>query len=206
MQKLTTVALVARDAGVATLEQSLLCNPSIDLRCVATHRFLPKAESPEHRERPELAAIEAACRARGVPVVTADSRPLAGDLEFIQKLGQIDLICVVSWRFILSATALSYPRLGVINLHRGALPKYAGAEPVRRMIEEGCLDAVITAHLMVEEVDAGPVLGSVHLPMQWDGATPPAVHAETVKRRLLPLYPKLLDLAIASVAACSDSK
>ncbi len=201
MKRLRTVALLAREAGLSALRAGLLRNPAIDLACVAVHRRLPSSEDAARGERPEFAAFASTCRAAGVPLVEADTRPLAKDLDFLDGEPPIDLLVSVSWRYILSPRALGRPAWGALNLHRGQLPEYAGAEPVRRMIEDRRPDAVITAHLMVEEVDAGPILGTVHLPMGWDGVTPPAEHAEVVKRRLLPLYPRLLDLGVAALGA-----
>src|SRR5690348_12720964 len=98
MSRLRTVALVARDTGVAVLRDSLLRNAHVDLACVAAHRLRPRVEDPERGERPEWAEIDALCRAAGVPLVAADTRPLAGELEFLDAHGPIDLACAVSWR------------------------------------------------------------------------------------------------------------
>jgi methionyl-tRNA formyltransferase len=205
MRKLRAVGLVAREAGLATLTRSLLVHPGLEVVCIAAHRRLPRSEDPQRGERPEWAAMTSACASADVELVAADSLALAKDLDFLDGRGPIDIVCAVSWRYLLTPKALARPRLGAINLHRGALPEFAGAEPVRRAIEAGRIDAVITAHLMVEEVDAGPVLGSVHLPMSRDGSVAPTEHAEVVKQRLVPLYPALLDLAIAALRARTNA-
>jgi methionyl-tRNA formyltransferase len=201
VKKPRVVALLARPAGLAVLEDCLLAHPGIELVAVATHRLRPRSEDPARSVRPEMAHFERLCEAARVPLIAADDRATATELPFLAGLPPIDLLCSVSWRFILSAAALRAPALGAINLHRGALPAYGGAEPVRRMLEDGCPDAVITAHLMVEEVDAGPTIATVQLPMNWDRRTSAAAHAELVKERLIPLYPRLMALAIAARVA-----
>ena len=201
--RLRTVALLARSAGLGVLENSLLHNPKVNLLAVATHRRLPRSEDPARGDRPEFPQFVTLCGRAGVRLIEADTRELAGDLSFIDDLGGVDVVASVSWRYMLSARALALPRLGAINLHRGKLPEFAGAEPVRRAIEAGRDTVTITAHMMVEEVDAGPSLAEVQLPTLWDGDTAPAIHAEVVKTRLLPLYPPLFDLALAAcVARC----
>jgi len=199
MRKLRVVALLARPPGLAVLEDCLLTHPGVELVAVATHSLKPRSEDPARSVRPEMAHFERLCGAARIPLIVADDRATASDLPFLSGLGPVDLLCSLSWRFILSATALRAPTLGAINLHRGGLPAYGGAEPVRRMLEDGCPDAVITAHLMVEEVDAGPTIATVHLPMNWDRRTSAAAHAELVKERLIPLYPKLMALAIETM-------
>lgn len=201
LTKARAVALLARPAGLSTLEGCLLDHPAIDLVAVVTHRRLPRAEDPNRGDRPDVAAFQRLCDGAGVPLHFADDRASASELPLLAQLGPIDLLCSVSWRHILTAAALRVPRLGAINLHRGQLPAYAGVEPVRRMLEDGCPDAVISAHLMVEAVDAGPMLGTVHLPLNWNRQGSAAAHAEIIKRRLLPLYPKLMALAIDATLA-----
>ena len=196
-----TVALLAREAGLRVLVDSLLQNPAIELVCVATHRRLPRADDPNRGERPEFRELQRVCTERAVELVAVDDPTAARELAFLRQGAPIDLICSVSWRYILTKQALALARLGAINLHRGALPEFAGAEPVRRMLEAGCKEAVISAHLMVQEVDAGPVLATVRLPMDWDERTPIVEHAEVVKRELLSLYAPLMDLAIAACLA-----
>lgn len=201
MHRLRTVALVAREAGLATLERSLLTNPAFDLVAVAAHRQLPRSEDPMQGERPEFAAIARACGRAEVKLFDADTRSSAGELEFLDGLGPIDLLVSVSWRYILSAQALARGRVGAVNLHRGELPAFAGAEPVRRMIEAGREHAVITAHWMVAKVDAGPPLATVQLAFRDEEKRGGHQAVESVKRRLLPLYGPLLDLAVAALQA-----
>ncbi|MGH7126586.1 MAG: formyltransferase family protein, partial [Stellaceae bacterium] len=92
--------------------------------------------------------------------------------------------------------------IGAVNLHRGALPAYAGAEPVRRAIEAGETRVAITAHHMSPEIDQGAEIARVWLdipPKSPSAST--SEYAEHVKSALVPLYAPLARLAVASVLA-----
>jgi methionyl-tRNA formyltransferase len=198
--RLRAVALLARPAGLIVLERSLLRNPDIELAAVATHRLRPASEDSSRGERAEHRAFETLCRTHEIPLIAIDDALAARSLEPLQPFEPFDLLCSVSWRYILTTSALERPKVAGINLHRGKLPEYAGAEPVRRMIEAGERDAIITAHVMVEEVDAGEILGtaSVSIPAL-EGRTS-AELAEVVKNELLVHYPPLMDAAIRIIA------
>ncbi|MEO6471025.1 MAG: methionyl-tRNA formyltransferase [Aeromicrobium sp.] len=83
------------------------------------------------------------------------------DPEFLKKLRELAPDCcpVVAYGAILRREALNLPEFGWINLHFSVLPAWRGAAPVQRSIIAG--DEVTGACIfsIVEELDAGPVLG-----------------------------------------------
>jgi methionyl-tRNA formyltransferase len=198
MTRVKAAALVGRAPGLAVLNDALIGNPLIEIVKVFTHGRLPRAEGGG--DRPELADYRGACEQAGFPLVVLDG-PEGRDLAPHLPAG-VELLVAVSWRNLVPGAVLDRLNLGAINLHRGALPAYAGAEPVRRAIEAGETHAVITAHWMVTEIDAGDEIARVSMQMPARPAElSPAVHAETVKAMLIPLYAPLARLAI--VAALS---
>ena len=197
MTPIRTVALLGREPGLLVLRDALIDNPLVDLVAVYTHGRLPRAEGGG--PRPELAAYQECCSKSGVPLYALD-HPDTKRLDELVPAHRADLLLALSWRTILSPAVLSSVKTA-INIHRGALPAYAGALPVQRAIEAGERRIAITAHHMVEEVDAGPIVGTVWLdvdPLPIGRAA--ADYAEEVKIRLLPLYAPLARLAIMAVA------
>lgn len=192
-----TVALLGRQPGFLVLRDALLGNPLVSLAAVYTHGRRPRAEGGG--ERPERARFADACAAAGVPLHVLDL-PEARNLADFLPTEPFDLLLSLSWRCVLTRNVLDRPRLAAVNLHRGALPDYAGAEPVRRAIEKGERRVAITAHRMVEEVDAGEVLD-----VAWHDIDPlppgmtAAQYAEVVKERLFPLYAPLARRVIAAM-------
>ncbi len=195
-RRLKTVALLARPPGVAVLRDALIGHPGIELAAVLTHARRPRSEGGG--ERPERAEIEAMCRGAGVAFAAVDP-PEARDIGPLLPPGPLDLLICLSWRFVLAPEILARFGLGGVNLHRGALPNYAGALPVQRAIEAGETRVAITAHEMAAEVDAGApdAVAWMDIPPAPSGADA-AEHAEMVKHALTPLYAPLARLAIAA--------
>ncbi len=199
MGALRTVALLGRTTGLAVLEDALIGNTLIELAAVYTHGRLPRSEGGGPRE--ELATYRALCTQNGVPLHVLDL-PEAREVQAFLPDGKIDLMIVLSWKYILAPAALDRISGYGVNLHRGALPTYRGLNPVRRAIEAGERRVAITAHRIVEEVDAGPTLATVWLDI--DPLAPGRDindYTEEVKARLLPLYAPLARLAITLAAS-----
>ncbi len=169
----------------------------VDLAAVYTHGLRPKAEGGG--ERPELADYRKACTQAHVSLHVLDL-PESRNLENHLPAEPFDILFSLSWRCLLSRAVLDRPRIAAINLHRGALPTYAGAEPVRRAIEAGEGRIAITAHRMVETVDAGEILDAAWLDI---GPLPAGLtaadYAENIKGRLIPLYAPLARKVIARI-------
>lgn len=187
MKPLRTVALLAREPGLLVL-QEMLANPLIKLDTVVTHKSLPKSEGGG--DRPELPMFEAMCKGNCVfmPVDFVQARMP----NWYTSFNYIDLLVCLSWRNIIDESALRCCK-NAINIHRGALPDYAGAEPVRRALEAREKRVAITAHHMVQKVDAGPEIARVW--HEIGDETDP----EAVKRNMYPLYAPLARMAIQVV-------
>jgi len=65
---------------------------------------------------------------------------------------------VVAYGRILPPEFLDAPRHGCINVHFSLLPKYRGAAPVNWAIVNGEDETGVTTMVIVEELDAGPIL------------------------------------------------
>ena len=196
MTPLNTIALLARPPGLRVLRDALLDNPKVRLTRVFTHGRLPSAEGGGTRG--ELEAYRTLCEGAGVPLTVLDL-PEARSLQDHLPEGRIDLLVSLSWRCLVSPQVLARIGTAAINLHRGALPAYAGAEPVRRALKAGETRVAITAHGMVEAVDAGPVLGVVWLDVERSASDSLECLTERTKTRLEPLYAPLARLAIDSI-------
>jgi methionyl-tRNA formyltransferase len=65
---------------------------------------------------------------------------------------------VVSFGQILKKRVLELPRLGCLNFHPSALPKFRGAAPIQRAIMAGERTSGLTIMRLVKRLDAGPIL------------------------------------------------
>jgi methionyl-tRNA formyltransferase len=82
-----------------------------------------------------------------------------------------DLGVVAAYGRILPDALLRIPRLGMINVHGSLLPKYRGAAPVHRAVIAGETITGVTIMRLVTELDAGPTMGSVAVPIGPDDTT-----------------------------------
>jgi methionyl-tRNA formyltransferase len=85
------------------------------------------------------------------------------DPDFMDQLREIapDCVPIVAYGAMIRREALDIPQFGWINLHFSVLPSWRGAAPVQRAIMAGDEVPAATVFSLVEELDAGPVLGSI---------------------------------------------
>jgi methionyl-tRNA formyltransferase len=189
--RLAVVGYFARAHGLAGLRALFDCE-RYRVAAIVTHRRFPKSEDPERSERPEFAEYSALAATHAVPLFAVDST--AAQAEAVAALDRLrfDLIAAISWRRLLAPRQLAQPRLGGVNLHRGALPRYAGAEPVLRALRDGAREIEICAHVLTSEIDAGEVLARVRHPTRAFPGESLEAQAERVKREITPLFGPLL--------------
>ena len=76
------------------------------------------------------------------------------DHEWVKDL-DLDVIVTMAYGQILPDNLLTTPKQGSVNLHGSLLPKYRGAAPIQRAIENGDKETGITLMEMAHEMDAG---------------------------------------------------
>jgi len=99
----------------------------------------------------------------GVPVVRANR--LTGSPTDTVRALEPDLGVIVAYGGLVREPLLSTPRLGWINLHFSLLPRWRGAAPVQRAIMAGDEITGATVFQLVEELDAGDILGQMTEPI-----------------------------------------
>ena len=77
--------------------------------------------------------------------------------ELNRSLAGLDLLLTIGYGRILAKQSLEIPRFGCINLHFSLLPKYRGAAPVQRAIENGDVASGVSVFQLDEGMDTGPV-------------------------------------------------
>ena len=76
-----------------------------------------------------------------------------------------DLAVVAAYGLLLPQAILDIPRLGCINLHGSALPRWRGAAPIQRAIMAGDDETGITIIQMEAGLDTGPMLAMERVPI-----------------------------------------
>ncbi len=196
---LNVVCLLAREAGLICLKK-LSQDKHFNVLAVATHPFLPASESSVRKERPEFSEFQKITGNHKIKLLPVHSKKEAL-LDELMPMAPWDALISCSWRFHVSMNILSQARIGNINLHRGKLPLYRGAEPVKRALLNGDAEVTVTAHGMVDEIDAGPVLAERSQPVLRLPGESLERSVERIKKEILPLYPEVLWMALNPMEA-----
>lgn len=77
----------------------------------------------------------------------------------------IDLMLVVSWRFVLPTDVFRRPHLGTFVFHDSLLPEYRGFSPTAWAIINGEDHTGVTLFEMVQDLDAGPIVDQERIPI-----------------------------------------
>jgi len=72
-----------------------------------------------------------------------------------------DALLVFGFNWYLPSDVLAMPKLGALNIHPSALPKYRGPSPVLWAIRDGDPYLGLTVHRMTNRIDAGPILAQL---------------------------------------------
>ena len=146
-------------------------------------------------DRKDAFAFERA-RRDGIPVEHVDPRGFASREDYDRELAvrlathDVDLVVGAGYMRVLSPAFLGRFE-AVINVHPSLLPEFRGLHAVRRALDAGVEETGVTVHFMVEEVDAGPVISQVAVPVLPDDTE------ETLFARLHPVEHRLLVAAVA---------
>jgi len=81
------------------------------------------------------------------------------------RLYNLDLIVSMSFNQILKAPILELPRIGAVNCHAGALPKYRGRNVLNWALINGESEFGVTAHFVDLGIDTGDILHQEMLPI-----------------------------------------
>jgi phosphoribosylglycinamide formyltransferase-1 len=108
----------------------------------------------------ECGALEWA-RAQSIPAEAVTYTRSRGDALAERLVNDRPDVIVTTIHKILDAALVDRYRGRLVNLHYSLLPSFAGTigmEPVRLAREYGCRVLGATAHLVTDDVDAGPIL------------------------------------------------
>jgi phosphoribosylglycinamide formyltransferase-1 len=141
-------------------------------------------------DKPECGAAQTA-REAGIPVFARRSRDYpdraAFDAAMFADLGSVqpDLIVCAGYMRLIDAGAVRGVQGRMINIHPSLLPAYRGLDTHARALADGAREHGASVHLVVPELDAGPVLAQARVAVGANDT--PATLAERVLRREHPL-------------------
>lgn len=119
---------------------------------------LTRPDAPSGRgRRMQPSPIAQAAEDLGIPLAKPAS--LAEfDAQEVLAAWQPDVVVVVAYGLLIPRSLLEMPRLGWINAHFSALPRWRGAAPVQYAIANGDRTICVTTFRIEEGLDTGPIL------------------------------------------------
>lgn len=147
-------------------------------------------------DRPDAAGLGLA-RADGVDAICINRRQYPDRESFEQALAtaiaaaRSRWIVLAGFMRVLSREFVEAHQGRMINIHPSLLPRHRGLHTHQRVLEAGECEHGASVHFVTPELDGGPVISCVRMPVQPDD-TP-----ESLAARLLPLEHRLLPATMA---------
>lgn len=123
-------------------------------------------DRPAGRGRvPRSSPVKREAEAAGVPVLQPERPRGEAFLERLRAL-EPDISVVAAYGELLPDPVLALPPAGSLNVHASLLPELRGAAPVNWAIIRGHEGSGVTIMRMVRELDAGPILHQIRIPIR----------------------------------------
>ena len=137
-------------------------------------------------------AITDFCTQNAIPHFTGNPRNGRAKAFLADK--NADVLLSINYLFIIEGDLIQFPRRHAINFHGSLLPKYRGRTPHVWAIINGEEKTGITAHLIDEALDNGPIVRQVVLPITEE------MTGGEVLERFRTLYPILVTDVLSDIA------
>lgn len=141
-------------------------------------------------DKPGCGAV-ASAREAGIPVFVHRPKNHAGrdafDAALFADLDRVqpDVIVCAGYMRLLGTEAVRRTRGRMINLHPSLLPAYPGLRTHARALADGVREHGASVHVVIDDLDAGPVLAQVVVPVELNDTA--ETLADRVQRREHPL-------------------
>ncbi|OKH32854.1 phosphoribosylglycinamide formyltransferase [[Phormidium ambiguum] IAM M-71] len=118
----------------------------------------------------------------GIPAVLINHRNFKSredcDAKIVETLRQhqVEWVVMVGWMRVVTPTLLDAFPKRIINIHPSLLPSFKGVRGVEQALAAGVRITGCTVHIVVPEVDSGPILIQAAVPVLLDD-TPETLHA-----------------------------
>lgn len=138
--------------------------------------------------------VKQVAREYGIPVFQPKSVNKGEGFEALKELNP-DIIITVAYGKLIKKQVFELPPLGCYNVHASLLPKYRGAAPIQRALENGEKETGITIFKIDEGMDSGPIALKERIEISLDD------NFGTLKEKLCKLGQKLLIVFLEKISA-----
>lgn len=180
----TIVGFLSRPHGFVVLK-ALTKSSDYKILKIYTHMLNPKSQDPSRSKRTDFDLFVKECLENNIEIISIDSK-----LENLE-CPECDFIVEVSWRYLIPQEIVSKARIGAFGIHRGKLPDYAGAEPIKQALLKGEKEIVLSAHQLVPKIDEGGTISSISHPVNYNANKSLEENIQRLREEITPLFPIL---------------
>lgn len=126
------------------------------------------------------------------------------DAALQEKIDQYspDLIVLAGFMRILTPRFVQHYAGRIVNIHPSLLPKYTGLHTHRRALEAGDKEHGVTVHIVTSELDHGPILGQVRVPVLPDDTEASLANRVLTQEHIL--YPRVIRQFLEGELSCDE--
>lgn len=184
MMAKTIVGFLSRPHGFAVLT-ALTKSSDYKVLKIYTHMLNPKSQDPTRSKRMDFDLFTKECLKNNIEIVPIDSK-----LEII-NCPNCDFIIEVSWRYIIPQEVVSKAKVGAFGIHRGKLPDYAGAEPIKQALLKEEKEIVLSAHHLAPKIDDGDTIHLISHRVNYNAKQNLEQNVQRLRDEITPLFPIL---------------
>ena len=146
----------------------------------------PKSEDPNRGEREDFKIFKKICKENNISLDVINFNN-----DKITDFPNCDILIEVSWRYLIPQTIVKKAKILSFGIHRGKLPDFAGAEPIKQALLKGEKEIVLSAHNLDSIIDAGSTLNSISLPVKYDESISLDENIQKILDEITPFFSKL---------------
>lgn len=182
----TIVGFLSRPHGFNVLN-SLVNSSDYKLIRVYTHKLNPKSQDSLRSEREDYHLFTEVCKKHRIPIIAIDSK----NNEF-NYFPECDFIIEVSWRYLIPQNIIKKTRIAAFGIHRGKLPEYAGAEPIKQALSNNEKEIVLSAHNLNAGIDEGEVFETITHSVNCDRSMSFDENIQKIRDEITPKFSELV--------------
>ncbi len=185
MEIKTVVGFLSRPHGFNILT-SLLNSDKYELLQVFTHKLNPKSQDHMRSQRDDFILFKEICDKNKIPLSTIDSKE-----QQIETIIECDFIVEVSWRYMIPESITKKAHIAAFGIHRGKLPEYAGAEPIKQALLKGEKEIILSSHYLDPVIDKGNTITTISHPVCYDPRFTLEENVQRLREEITPLFSRL---------------
>ena len=182
----TIVGFLSRAHGLNILSSLVESNQYRILK-VYTHSLNPKSQDPKRSIRTDYHLFKEICAKYDIPLVSIDSNK-----EKIQDVPNCDFIVEASWRYLLLPNITKKAKIMAFGIHRGKLPEYAGAEPIKQALLQNENEIILSAHYLDSSIDTGKTITRISHPVNYDSSFSIDKNIQRLRDEITPLFSTIM--------------